>query len=246
MHLMIVNAPEYLDQYVDGFRATPEGLNALHQNDEVCDLVRRFAITPAYPEDVLTRHGSEAGIGSNADVRAISGIILKASTNTSGRDARNYNQDIAPENLLDQFDFMQALHYDLQEREVEGVFTPRQLFALRAGKNYLAGQEYMEGWQTFDTWAANRQYGRPGGRHKGEISIPVKKRLQEALGSSGLKKGVADLNLWNSKELHGSNILVQPDSDPRIDPLCIIDQPSRGWWAKRAVRTAREYLGQRS
>lgn len=237
-------SPASLSPNIEVFQATPEGLELLESSEQLQSLVTRFGDAEHYAHNALYNpdRSMSLGTGANAEVWRVDGVAVKASTPMSGKEAKRIKEPVKPEDLIGQFDFMRALGIDLKQRGHDDVIVPEQYFALRSqGSDYLLAQQYMEGWQSVGTWAADRGYG-IGGRNPEVIFNPLRNRLRAALGSSALKRGVNDMGIWGSSPFHGGNLLMQRDSDSLEGPLCIIDQPSRGLRAKMGIAAARKIL----
>lgn len=92
----------------------------------------------------------------NSEVREVDGMAVKLSTETTGRSAW-LSGTSAPENLLDQFRFMDTLATYFGDNAE--VTAPDQYLALRSRSGaYLSVQQYMDGWQSLQSWIDGDQY----------------------------------------------------------------------------------------
>lgn len=203
-------------------RFSPEGREIFFGSAAVRQALRFFT---AYPRPENSLGGRFLGAGRYSSVQMIGGIVMKASTPTSSRDAYESGRPVPPEDLVKQFTFLNELR-DYLDRTDSGITAPKQYFvAHSASGNYLLGQEWMEGWQTFAEWA-DMEYSKDEKKECGEMVEATKARIKAAVAERALLEGLNDLHLDKEGKINGGNLLVPVGAQrDEILPLCIIDQP---------------------
>ena len=121
---------------------TEAGLERVAASPQLLELLGQFCVADSEPETVF--HGIPSiGTGCNSEVHEVDGLAVKLSTETTGRSAWMCGTS-EPENLLNQFRFMDALAtYFTGNAEVT---APNQYLALRSRSGaYLSVQQFMAG-----------------------------------------------------------------------------------------------------
>ncbi len=201
---------------------TESGLERVASSPQLLELLSRYCVTDGKPEACFVGIPS-IGTGCNSEVWEVDGMAVKLSTETTGRSAW-LRGPTAPENLLNQFRFMDALAvYFGNNAEVT---APDQYLALRSPHGaYLLVQQYMGGWQSLQSWID----GRPTLMDDpAPIVAGVKERIKSNTRNPLIRLGLDDLGLPRQRPLYTKNILVPSDTECADETqICIIDQPSR-------------------
>jgi len=210
--------------------STEAGLERVSASPQLLELLGQFCVADSRPEEVF-RGIPSIGMGCNSEVHEVDGMAVKLSTDTTGRSAWLLGNS-EPENLLNQFRFMDALatYFDGNTE----VTAPDQYVALRTRHGaFLSVQQYMDGWQSLQSWLDGQVVPQD---NPAPILAAVKDRIKGNVDHPLIRLGLEDLGLHKWRPLHTKNILVPSDTD-RADEaqLCIIDQPSQRLYGHLAV-----------
>jgi hypothetical protein len=220
-------------EFIRDFDASPKGLVLLDGSVPIQEAVANYCTATSEPERFL-KVGTHIGMGGKSELWSIDGVVLKASSGTTGKhawQAGRFRDTGSSEDLMSQFEFMTALGDHFNGIPDSEIVVPEYFFALKTHiRAQLSGQQEMTGWMSCSQWGLSRDI--PNAKWNG-IAQQMKDRMMEIIGRSGLslglRLGLADMGLSNFGGLHTNNVMVPKETDdPLTSKLCIIDQPSRG------------------
>ena len=206
---------------------TEAGFDRVATSPQLLELLGQFCVATTEPEACFA-NATYIGTGYNSEIREVDGMAIKLSTDTTGQRAWLLGTS-KPENLLNQFRFMSTLAaYFSNNAEVT---APEQYLALRSRSgSYLSVQQYMNGWQSLQSWLDTHS------NQATPILANVKGRIKNNVNNPLIRLGMEDLGLHRWQALHTKNIMVPGDAEEADEvQLCIIDQPSQRVYGRLAV-----------
>ncbi len=196
---------------------------------------------PETNSDLFLSDEEFIGSGNHSIVWNLENTAIKLSTYSSGKKTWINNFPQRPENLIDQFHFLNNLDNYLNKTKTQDIVVPKQYFALKNYKNeFLKAEEIMTDWATIAELSKEIKLSNE------EHNLAFRKtkiRINKLIGSSIIKLGISDAGLEKNDILHGGNILMPRDSlDIDSAKICIIDQPAKGIRGKMALSILRRLL----
>ncbi len=208
------------------------GLEKIENSAELGRIALDFCNYSTNSEKILPKENF-IGAGINSIVWEAEDIAIKLSSRTSGNKFRRGATN-KPENLLDQFEFLDYFKKYLEYKSDGTICTPDQYFAIRNQKGeFLKAEELMTDWSTVVEISQSHNLD----EHEHALFLEqTKNKINEQIGSPIIKLGLSDSGVGKNKILHGGNILMPKDTVDLDNPkICIIDQPAIGIKGKLAV-----------
>ena len=208
------------------------GLEKIENSVELGKIALNFCDYSTISEKMLPKDNF-IGAGMNSIVWEAEDTAIKLSSNSSGNKFRRGATN-KPENLLDQFQFLDYFKKYLEHKSDGSICTPDQYFAIKNNKGeFLKVEELMTDWSTVVEISQSNNLDEP---EHALFLEQTKNKINEQIGSPIIKLGLNDSGMGKNKILHGGNILMPKDTVDLDNPkICIIDQPAIGIKGKLAV-----------
>ena len=208
-----------------------EGIRLIQASKNLGKIAMEFCDYKTNTDRFLTGY-PYVGCGNNAVVSNVDQVAVKVSTIMSGKKNWKHNSStLRPENLIDQYHFLNYFGKYLEDETDGTIRTPEQFFAIKNFNNeFLKAEELMTDWLTIAEISRNHKLSRDDNRI---FFNNTKNRINRILGHAAVKIGLSDVGLDKNEILHGGNVMMPKDTTDLDNPkLCLIDQPAKGLQGK--------------
>ena len=208
-----------------------EGIRLIHATENLGKIALEFCDYET-DTDMFLKDYRYVGSGNNAGVWDIDNVAVKVSTRLSGKKSWKHNTSVLrPENLIDQYHFLNYFGKYLEEETDGRIRTPEQFFVIKNFNNeFLKAEELMTDWLTIAEISREHELSRTDHEF---FYNKTKNRINRILGHAVVKIGLNDVGLDKNEILHGGNVMMPKDTTDLDNPkICLIDQPAKGLQGK--------------